>query len=99
MTKKQFIKYMQLIQNFLSEQETLSALIYKISDGFSIVTIGNNLMDGLIDIIEESFDYLDIISWWLFEDVEKIIYINNVSISVKTLDELYDFLEKEKNKK
>lgn len=94
MTKEQFIKRMSLIQNFRSEQDTLSVLINKISDGYPIVTIGDYLVNELIDTISEDIhiEDKDLLSWWLYEDVEKVLYDNETEISVRTLEELYDYI-------
>ncbi|MFW5891140.1 MAG: hypothetical protein ACOCUI_02875 [bacterium] len=95
MTKKQFIKRMQLIQNFHSEQNTLSQIIERISDGHCVVNVGNYLIEEIIDMINEALNIkTGLISWWLYEDVDKIIYDieNNKDISVKTLDELWDYI-------
>ena len=73
MTKEQFIKRMNLIQNFQSEQQTLSVLIDKITEGYN-----------------------DILAWWLYEDVDKVIYDKDKEISVRTLEELYDYIIKNK---
>ncbi len=99
MTKQQFIKYMSLIQNFHSEQQTLQTLIDKISDGYSVVTMGDYLVNGMIDLITEILGCEDkgLLSWWLYEDVEKIIYDNGKPISVKNLEELYEYIIKNKN--
>ena len=85
---------MSLVQNFLSEQKTLEALIDKISDGYSVVTIGNYLINEMIDMIEESLSYKDILEWWLFEDVEKKIYDSNGNeiADVTKLEDLYDYM-------
>lgn len=96
MTKEQFIKRMNLIQNFQSEQQTLSVLIDKITDGHNVVTIGNYLVSEMINMIEEDLDYRDILGWWLYEDVEKVIYDKDKEISVRTLEELYDYIIKNK---
>ncbi len=96
MTKEQFIKRMNLIQNFQSEQQTLSVLIEKITDGYNIVTIGDYLVDEIINMIEEDLGYNDILAWWLYEDVDKVIYDNEEEISVRTLEELYDYMIKNK---
>ena len=96
MTKEQFINRMSLIQNFQSEQETLQVLIDKITDGYNVVTIGNYLVSEMINMIEEDLDYRDILGWWLYEDVEKVIYDKDKEISVRTLEELYDYIIKNK---
>jgi len=95
MTKEQFIKRIQLIQNFHSEQETLSALIGKISDGYCIVDFGNYLVDEMVCMINEALhiEDEDLLDWWLYEDVDKVIYNNDKAISVRTLDELWDYID------
>ena len=94
MTKEQFIKRIQLIQNYRSEQDALSALIDKISEGFAVVTIGDYLIDEIINMINEDLhiEDRDLLFWWLYEDVEKVIYDGDKEISVRTLEELYDYI-------
>lgn len=98
MNKEQFVRKLHLIQNFHSEQETLSALVNKISDGFSVVTIGDCLVGEIINTINEEMDIddKDLISWWLYENVKKIIYlINGEEVKVETAEELYNYLVEE----
>ena len=94
MTKEQFIKRMGLIQNFHSEQQTLSALIDKLTDGYSVVTIGDYLVSEIIDMINHDMgiEDKDLIEWWLYEEVDKVIYIDGKSVSVRTLEEFYDYI-------
>ncbi len=49
--KESFIKSIKEIQKFHKEQNVLDALIEKISDGFPVTTIGNNLVTSVIDVI------------------------------------------------
>ncbi len=94
-TKEIFIKRMQLIQNFHSEQETLNVLIDKLTDGFPVVTIGEYLIREILNTLKEALGLNkdnDILDWWLYEDVEKVIYYQDEEISVRTLDELYDYI-------
>ena len=98
MTKEQFVKRMALIQNFQSEQETLSALLNKITDGYNVVTIGDYLVDELLKIIEDDLGMDkddELLIWWLYEDVDKVIYHGDKEISVRTLEELYDYIVNE----
>ena len=46
--------------------------------------------------MQEVFDehQLDIIQWWLFEDVEKKIYDNDEIIYINTIEDLYKYLNK-----
>lgn len=92
MTKEQFTKRMSLIQNFHSEQQTLSVLINKITDGYNAVTIGDYLVYEIVNMIEEDLGYKDILDWWLYEDVDKVIFDGDKEISVRTLGELYDYM-------
>lgn len=95
-TKEQFIKRMSLIQNFHSEQETLSVLIEKVIDGYAVVTMGDYLVAEMRTMIQESMgleDNNDILDWWLYEDVDKVIYENDgTETSIRTLEELYVYL-------
>jgi hypothetical protein len=97
MNKDQFIKRMKLIQNFISEQDTLQVLINKLTDSHNVISMGDYIISEMINMIEEDLGYKDILDWWLFEDVEKAIYEddengNEIENSVRTLDELYDFM-------
>lgn len=97
MTKEQFIKRINLIQNFHSQQDTLSKLIDRLTDGFSVVDFGGYLVDEIVKMINEDMNIKDedLIFWWLYEDVEKIIYDSKDEendIRVKTVEELYDYI-------
>jgi hypothetical protein len=99
LTKRQFVKIIKLMQNFHSEQETLGVLINKITDCNPVVIMGDNLIDGIINILNEIFccENDNIIGWWLYEPVEKVIYDGEYGereISVRTPEELYDYLVK-----
>ena len=96
MTKEQFVKRIKLIQNFYSEQDTLAVLINKITGGGSIVIIGDYLVQEIIAMIYENMKCNPChgwIEWWLWEDVEKVVYYpNGTQTKVETLEELYEFL-------
>ena len=94
MTKELFVKRLQLIQNFRSQQETIGKFMEKFIDGWAIVTFGDYLVDEILEMIIEDMEIEDkeLISWWLYEDVEKIIYFNKVEIDVETPEKLYDYI-------
>ena len=96
-TKELFVRRMSLLQNYFSEQETLGVLIRKLTDGHPIVTIGDYLVAEYLTMISEAMGIEDdsLLSWWLWENVEKVIYVDGREISVRTLDELYDYIIKE----
>lgn len=65
--------------------------------------LGINLYEGVItDSIDAIFDAwlaeflneedIDIIYWWLFEDVDKIIYDEDKEINVEKIEDLYNYL-------
>lgn len=95
-SREEFTKTIRLIQNFMSEQDTLSALIGKITNGHSVVTVGNYLIDKIIDLLNLNMGIKDkdLICWWLYEDVNKTIWIDNEEIPVETLYQLYDYIIK-----
>lgn len=101
LSKELFIKRMSLISNFSSQQDTISKFIENFSDGHCVVTIGNELINEIIDMLNESMNIedKDFLSWWLYEDVDKVIYYEDEEISVRTLEELYDYIvsEQEEN--
>jgi len=93
MTKEQFKNRMQLIQNFHSEQDTLQVIINKLTDGHSVVIMGEYIVQEIINMIEENLGYKDILTWWLYEDVDKVIWDKNGrEYNVRTIDELYDYI-------
>ena len=94
MTKEQFVKRMGLIQNFASEQETLGVMIDKITDGHAVVTIGDYLIREIINIMEEELNCFNMIEWWLYENVEKIIYNTDGTVfaDVTEVENLYEYL-------
>ena len=98
MNKERFIKRIRLIQNFMSEQDTLQALIEKITNGHSVVDIGSYLITEMISMIVEMMDIKDedFLFWWFFEDVDKVLYDGDKEISVRTVEELYDYLVEDK---
>jgi hypothetical protein len=104
MTKEQFLKRINLIQNFHNEQDVLLELIDKLTDGNSIVDFGDNLVFEIIDMINEDMKINaddDLLSWWLYENVNKIIYEGKnceIEIEVKTAEQLYDYIIENYNK-
>jgi hypothetical protein len=93
--KKFFVEKMNIITEFIKEQEKLEKAIGNISDGHIVVTIGDNLVLTIIDFIEESLKVEDKgwLSWWLWESVEKVVYVDDEEINVETLEKFYNFLK------
>lgn len=64
---------------------------------------GNGLVFEIIDMINENMKINqddDLIEWWLYEDVNKVIYDINGKIEkeVKTVEQLYDYIVDDYNK-
>lgn len=95
-SREEFTKTIRLIQNFTSHQDTISALIDKITDGYCVVTVGNYLIEKIIDLLNLNMGIKDkdLIYWWLYEDANKIIYFSDMEVNVETLDQLYDYIIK-----
>ncbi len=97
MTKEKFVRKIRLIQNFHGEQETLEVLIKKLTDGYPIVDFGNYLVSEIIESINNDMgiEDIDLIPWWLYENVDKVIWLaDKTEVSVRTPEELYDYIVK-----
>ena len=95
MTREEFVRRLKLVQDFHFEQNILSDLINKLSDGFAVATIGSLLANEVLNQLNKDMemDDIDFLEWWLYEDVEKNVYIDGVAIDVKTPEKLYDFIK------
>ena len=51
------------------------------------------MVDKLVDFLGQgNEEAIDLINWWLYEDVEKVLRYKDKEISVRTIDELYDYI-------
>lgn len=73
-------------------------------DGYACININSEVDTAIISLLETlTGDTDEIISWWLYEDVEKVITITpessinctneDVLINIETLEELYEYLQ------
>ena len=85
-TIKEHRKWQDDVTDFLEEKIC--------TDTWAFCNVGENLIDLLIEILEKEFNDIDEwISWWLFEDVEKIIYYQDKqSRNVEKIEDFYQFL-------
>lgn len=45
---------------------------------------------------DKQFGYIqDLVGWWLYEDVDKIIYVDDIEINVDKVEEFVDYLLRE----
>ena len=97
LSKKDFIKVMKDIQAQRKIYNEVENALEKIIDGHFICGSDNKWLQALMKTLKVMFadEKYDTIEWWLYEDVEKVITVNGVEISVESLDDLYDYLIRE----
>lgn len=96
-SKELFIKYIEQYQRFNTAFERIEEAL--MGKKYSSNLYESDWVDSvgcMLDVFLESHltkEGWDLLNWWLFEDVDKLIYNkDNTTTSVKTLDELWDFL-------
>lgn len=104
-----FKKAIEAIQRHGEWQERFTDFLEKeiCPDSYAMVEVDGNLVQAIIDILCEQFrdepDGVagDTISWWLWEDVEKIIYYpDGTQRDITKIEDLYQYLLDEyENKK
>lgn len=97
LSKKDFIKVMKDIQAQRTIYNEVENALEKVIDGHFICGSDNKWLQALMKTLKVMFadEKYDTIEWWLYEDVEKVITVNGVDISVESLDDLYDYLVRE----
>lgn len=93
MQKEQFKKCITYILDYNKELDkwcdTLCSTLFEAP----IFSKAGYLIDIVIDYLGQSNEELiDLISWWLYEDVDKVLYYKDKEISVRTIDELYNYI-------
>ena len=95
LSKEKFIEYLTAITkyneevdkwiNFFNTDIFASPLFIKASD----------LADIVVSYLSDKNENIkDLINWWLYEDVDKVLHYKDKEISVKTIDELYNYINK-----
>lgn len=85
-TIKEHKKWQDDVTDFLEEKIC--------TDTWAFCNVGENLINLLIEILEKEFDDIGKwIDWWLFEDVEKIVYYQDKqNRNVEKIEDFYQFL-------
>ena len=110
---EKFKRYIDAINSTFEKEEALAKCIEQnlASNSFCIVDICSDVIASLVDLLATYYDchyeiqeHLDNeISWWLYEDVEKIIYIKKngkeKKIPVPDIYSFWKYLESSRNKK
>ena len=111
--KKKFVKALTDIKKGIDQRNELQDILSKyVDDGTCLLTIGNCWLDTALDLLsnsvyDQSIDFIGTtIEWWLYEDIEKVIWIDTEStkngkketkrmkIDVSTPEKLYDYFRK-----
>ena len=99
LSKEKFIQYLNSIKNLDNEVD-------KWEDFLRIDIFESPLFQRSFDLIDIVIKYLsdnntdieDLISWWLYEDVDKLIFLpDGTTIDIETPDKLYDYIMNDMN--
>ena len=109
-SKEEFVNALNNIQKGIKQQKEFNDAMEKFSDGFFVSTIGNDFLNTAIKLLEIAVGDEDVphigstISWWLFEDVDKIISITplskhnktdkDIEVDCTTPEQLYEYFQK-----
>lgn len=102
--RKQFVSILESIQKGLEKRDKFNDAMEEISDSYFICELGNEWLDASIVLLEKAVkDKNETISWWLWEDVDKIIYIppehpdnpfgKELKVKVDTPNRLYSYFQ------
>lgn len=95
--RKQFIEMMTAIQEGLKRRNEFNDSMERFCDTYYICTLGDEWLNVAIKLLARAVkDTTKTLEWWLYEDVEKVIYITpengkEFSVPVKTPDQLYAY--------
>ena len=97
-----FVKAFETIKAGYDKRTKFEKAITEVSDSFFICNIGEEWLEGMIGLLEEVMNdhptskYDSMISWWLFEDVDKKIWWEEhgreVELDLTTPQALYKYL-------
>lgn len=95
--KDTFVYAINAIQEQRKKNEEFNDALDKICDGYPVFDVNNKYLEALLKIMkEEMHDDDDFIGWYLYEDVEKVVTVNDgittKSYELTSPELLYDFL-------
>lgn len=99
MDRELFVKQINLIQQLNTKTDQLKDIGINIVES-SLYDIPAKLFDNFVEAVCTE-DGADLVFWWLYEDVDKVICENvgeaeEQKISLDTVYQLYEYLEKNK---
>lgn len=99
--KETFIKAIELLCKQEQVNESITSALDKVCEGNGFFYDGGRYyLKGLLLVLKETMgDDDNWIEWWLYENGRDAWDENNTKIPLNTVEELYDFLAKETEKK
>jgi hypothetical protein len=97
-SKKTFVNAINNIRTQEKKASEFTNALTIYCDGHPVFDRNNLYLKSLLDVLKEIFqDEYDTIEWWLWENVEKKIWINygkedQIEIDLSTPEQLYDYL-------
>lgn len=94
LSKEVFCDVIEKIQKQDIIDESVSRSLELVCDSWVLFNSKNNKYDALNIVFKEAMeDKYDLISWWLYEDVDKFIYIEeDTYYDLTKVDSLYYYL-------
>lgn len=93
MTREQFKKCIREVESVSELSDKLAELGIETIDCKEIFYAGEIFFAWLKSCFGDEGE--DLVSWWLYEDVDKIIYEpDGTEINIENIDDLYSYLEK-----
>ena len=98
LTLEEFKTIIMHIKENSEDNDKLTKILVS-DDCTGFTSFGEHLVCDLLHLVEKLLnDEGDWISWWLYEDVSKIVTCSNTSYDLTNAEDLYYFLRKEYNK-
>lgn len=95
MTKSLYCKLLTLLEAQIKEQDRVNSLLKEVLKSYSDLSefyLDNPLIDQLVKLLDDQFPG-DWASWYLYEDVEKLAWFEEVDYEVNTPEKLWDFIQ------
>ena len=94
-SKELFLEVIDLIKKQEENDRKITEVLPLFCDGNGLLFTGQKYYyKALIKLLKDGMnDRGNYIEWWLYEDVEKVIYCKDDDIDVSTAEKFSDFLE------
>ena len=90
MDRELFVKQINLIQQLNTKTDQLKDIGINIVES-SLYDIPAKLFDNFVEAVCTD-EGTDLVFWWMYEDVDKIIYEDEKEIHLDTVYQLYEYL-------